>query len=168
MRFNRVLIVTLLLAACKTAQVTSTAEYQEDLSIHRLDLLAETVDQATTEETAFIDNSEAVYYPGEITMELDSVNQLIIAANKKQKLWDGYIIQVYRGDSRNEAYSIRADLDEYYPELMAEVSYFQPTYRVKAGQFFDRLEATRVFNQLKLVYPRALLLPEKLPLPQPE
>ena len=154
-----------MLAACKTAQVTTPLEYDEDLSVHRKDFPQTIAKQIDLVEEEIIDNSQAVYYEGEITQELDSVNQIIIDRNKKQKLWDGYVIQVYRGDSRNEAYSIKGELDEHYPELAAEVSYFQPTYRVKAGRFFDRLEATRIFNQLKMAYPRALLLPEQLPFP---
>lgn len=168
MRFNRVIVGIFLIAACKTTQVTSTGEYREDLSMYRLDLPGVESQGETAEITEVIDNSIATYHSGEITKELDTVNELIRQANQKQKLWDGYVIQVYRGDSRNDAYNIQSELNETYPELKAEVSYFQPTYRVKAGQFFDRLEATRVFNQLKEVYPRALLLPEKLPLPQPE
>jgi hypothetical protein len=164
MRIDRLIILMLLMAACKPVQVVTTTAYKEDLSVHRLDF--EPIDtQEKSSDVEFVDNSEAIYYPNEITSELDSVNQLIVNANIKRKYWDGYVIQVYRGNSRSDAYKVMEAMNDFFPTLDAKVSYYQPTYRVKAGSFFNRLKATRTYQDVKELYPRALLLPEKLPLP---
>lgn len=165
MRFDRLIVLSLLVWACKPTQVVTSSVYREDLSVHRLTFDPAQIVDTSDDETEIEDNSDAPYLPNAITEELDSVNQLIIAANKKRKYWDGYVIQVYRGDSRSDAYQIKNTIQETFPELAPQVSYYQPTYRVKAGQYFDRLEATRKHQEVIKLYPRALLLPEKLPLP---
>lgn len=166
MRFNRFIVISLFVFACKPTQVTTSTAYREDLSVHRLEFPAIDLNETPQAVDEVIENDVAVYYPNEITRELDSVNQLILASNLKRKYWDGYIIQVYRGDSRSDAYTIRDNMEEFFPDLKAEVTYYQPTYRVNAGQFFDRMKATRKYQEVLALYPRALLLPEKLPLPK--
>ena len=166
MRLNRLTFIVLLLAsACKPAQVVTTSVYREDLSVHRLKLEDASIADSSNEIETVIDNSEAIYHENEITTELDSINQLITEANKKRRVWDGYVIQVYRGNSRSDAYKAKNNIEDFFPDLEAEVSYRQPTYRVKAGEYFDRLKATRKYQEVLKLYPRALLLPEKLPLP---
>jgi hypothetical protein len=165
MRLDRLTIIILFLAACKPTQVTTTSVYREDLSVHRLEFAEANIGESEDENDPVIDNSATFYSKSEITNELDSVNQLIILSNQKKKLWDGYVIQVYRGNSRADAYRARDNVEEFFSDLEAEVSYRQPTYRVKVGQYFDRLEATRKYQEVLAIYPRALLLPEKLPLP---
>jgi hypothetical protein len=165
MRVNRLVLLGLLVMACKTQVPSSTSTYSEDLGVHRLDLtrIQRVSDSIVTIEEP-VDVAVAEKLPTEITTEIDSVNQLIIAANREQKLWDGFVIQVYRGSSRSDAYSAQRNINDLYPEMETEVKYYQPTYRVKAGKYFDRLEAARDFQIIKEIYPRALLVPDKLPL----
>lgn len=166
MRLDRlILLVFIVVVSCKPTQVTTTSVYREDLSDHRLEFEDVRIEDNSDKEESVTDNSVATYFENEITNELDSINQLIIDANKKRKVWDGYVIQVYRGNSRADAYKARDNVEDFFPDLEAEVKYRQPTYRVKTGQYFDRLKATRKYQEVLKLYPRALLLPEKLPLP---
>ena len=166
MRLDRLILVFyILLPACKPVQVVTTSVYHEDLSVHRLKFPNFSIEDSSDEIETVIDNSEGIYFKNEITNELDSINQLIIETNKKRRIWDGYVIQVYRGNSRADANKAKENIEDFFPDLDAEVSYRQPTYRVKAGQYFDRLKATRKYQEVLKLYPRALLLPEKLPLP---
>ena len=57
---------------------------------------------------------------------------------------------------------MQAKLMELFVDLDAKVSYRQPNFRVKGGKFISRLEANRVYNEVKKDFPRALLIPERL------
>lgn len=162
MRIDRYIIVLMILAGCKATTVTQQpGSYYEDLSVHRLDL-SENVNM----EIDTTDSQEElglVIQTGHIKTELDSINRIIIEQNRS-KYWDGFEIQVYNGNSRQLARETLARLKDLYPELDPYMSYYQPNYRVKAGKFFDRLKATRNYEQVKISFPRALLIPGKLQL----
>ena len=161
MRAHR-LIILLLLAACKaTTPSASSGSYSEDLSIHR-PVIMPTNDDTNGDTTQEVAQTEA-YKPltGHIKQELDSIAKVALAENKAGRYVDGYVIQVYSGNSREAANQARYKMNEYFSELSPKVSYHQPNFRVKAGKFIDRLEANRVHQQVKEEFPRALLLPER-------
>ena len=75
---------------------------------------------------------------------------------------DGYVIQVYSGTNRKEADSAQVKMNTLFPELEAKQNYRQPNFRVRGGKFIDRLEANRIYNEVKKEFSRALLIPERL------
>lgn len=164
MCFNRVLtfgIVALIIAltSCKTTKiVVSDDVFEEDLSKYRPSF----EDQ---EDDGNRQKQEGVILTGHINAEIDSINKILISRNATRKNWDGFTIQIYTGNSRQEAETVKRDFESYYPDLQTSLIYFQPTYKVKAGAFFDRLEATKKYEEVKLLFPRALLIPEKLSIP---
>ncbi len=157
MRTDR-LIILLLLAACKATTPSSSVNYSEDLSVHRPKMETSTTEKQGNEA---IKKEEYRPMTGHIQSELDSINRISIELNKAGKYIDGFVIQVYLGDSRDIANQARSRMDEFFPELDAKVSYRQPNFRVKAGRFADRLRANRIHQQVKEEFPRAILLPER-------
>ncbi|MEQ9465989.1 MAG: SPOR domain-containing protein [Ekhidna sp.] len=154
------LAILILLGACKASTPTSTtSSYSEDLSIHRPVIVAEEkVDEDSKDEV----KTEA-YTPlsGHIRQELDSIGRVAYEENRAGKYVEGYVIQVYSGSSRDDANNARYKMNELFPELDPKVSYHQPTFRVKAGRFTDRLKAHRIYEQVKKDFPTALLIPER-------
>ena len=152
------LIILLGLAACKaTAPSSSSGEYSEDLSVHRPQLETVAIKDAAVETQA----SEYIPLSGHIKSELDSISKVSYLQNKTGRYVDGYIIQVYSGTSRQEANDLQTKMAELFPDLNAKVSYRQPSFRVKGGKFINRLEANRVYDEVKSEFPRALLIPER-------
>ncbi|MEQ6167034.1 SPOR domain-containing protein [Ekhidna sp. MALMAid0563] len=98
---------------------------------------------------------------GHIKAELDSIAKVAYEQNKDGQYVDGFVIQVYSGNSRQDANDARYKMNEYFPELSSKVSYHQPNFRVKAGKFTNRLRAHRVYADVKEEFPRALLIPER-------
>jgi hypothetical protein len=159
MRDYRILILILTFTSCKTTQVTQSNEiYEEDLSIYRIE---GTVDPPNIIPDGQVEIAEGVVLTGDITAEIDSINSIIIAQNKVRNSRDGFTIQIYVGDSRSNARKALSYLKKYYPDLDSKISYRQPNYHVKAGAFFQRLEATRTYCEIKTSFPKAILLPEK-------
>jgi len=162
MRYYRILILSTVILGCKGAAVVQQAvPYSENLSVHRLDFTQEVVKDSSLNQSEILDPVELT---GHIKTELDSINKIIIEKNKSRKYWDGYVIQVYNGNSRQAARQAINILRREYPEMNSVMSYYQPNYRVKVGKFFDRLAATKAYEDMKLHFPRALLLPDKLPI----
>lgn len=151
------IIILLFLVACKAAPpATTTPTYDEDISVHRPQLdSVKTVTQEVYKE-------EFIPLSGHIKAELDSIVNISIAQNKESKLVEGFVIQVYNGNSRERANQVWRQMDSNFPDLAAKISYHQPNFRVKAGRFTDRLEAHRIFRQVKEEFPKALLVPERL------
>jgi len=154
---NSGIIIVALLVACKAAPPAATIPtYEEDLSVHRPQLDSSLV----VSDVPAIE--EYVPLKGHIKAELDSIVRISIAENKEEKLFDGFVIQVYNGNSRERANQVWNQMDQNFPDLAAKVSYHQPNFRVKAGRFTDRLTAHRVFREVKEEFPKALLVPERL------
>ncbi|MEP0368774.1 MAG: SPOR domain-containing protein [Cyclobacteriaceae bacterium] len=155
-------LLMVMLWGCKTSNVTSSSEdlYQEDLSGLRPELAPPLTD--IPEDTSAADIKPASNMIAGIKSELDSVNQIIIERNKSVRYVDGYTIQVYTGNNRDmasEARDLAISLDE---TLTPDISYYQPTYKVKVGQYTNRLEAHKTFESLKPHFPRAVVVPERI------
>ena len=74
----------------------------------------------------------------------------------------GYRVQVFFGADRREAYDQQAKFKDLYPELNTYVSYTQPNYKVRAGDFRTRAEAQRLLNDLRSVFPTLFIFSERI------
>ncbi|MEO9475046.1 MAG: SPOR domain-containing protein [Cyclobacteriaceae bacterium] len=147
---------------CKTSSVTSSSEdlYQEDLSGLRPELAPAVTVIPEDSSTTDIEPENSMI--AGIKSELDSVNQIITERNKSVRYVDGYTIQVYIGNNRemaSEARDLVISLDE---SLSPDISYYQPTYKVKVGQYTNRLEAHKIYESLKPHFRRAVVVPERI------
>lgn len=168
MRHYRIILLSFILA-CKGASLPSSSEeYYEDLSYLRPELSSETEVPADTMTSIPEDPYPDYSSTADITEEIDSINRMVIRENSEKKYWDGYTIQVYRGNSRKEARASINKARDLFPESDPELIYYQPTFRVKMGAYFDRAKANKAFQEVKEYFPSALLLPEQLELPKSE
>ena len=152
-----------LLFACKPSSQSSKSiqSYEEDLSIYWKGLPEDEDRQTTVSDKVLPASPPPISH---IRAELDSVNSMFIFRNSQIIKWDGYTIQVYSGLSREAAYAAKRQVKRKMPKLQVRLDYFQPLYRVKCGTYFDQLAAHRVHKKLLQNFPKALLLPEKIPL----
>ncbi|GAB4232017.1 MAG: hypothetical protein Tsb0034_04630 [Ekhidna sp.] len=160
MRTYRLIILIAFAAACKATAPMTAGSYSEDLSIHRPVASVEVPETGKNDDDQVINENFKPLY-GHLKAEMDSIAKVAYAQNKAGKLVDGYVIQVYSGNSRETANDARMKMYELFPELEAKISYHQPNFRVKGGKFTNRLEAHRIYNLVKEEFPRALLLPER-------
>ncbi|MFY0689876.1 MAG: SPOR domain-containing protein [Cyclobacteriaceae bacterium] len=162
MRINRLLSLSILIIGCKAATVVKTVEpYSENLSDLRPPI--ENEEQENTSDRP-AELSEQVVLKGHINDELDSINTLLIEQNRSRKFWNGYTVQVYSGVKRQDAERALSLAQKEYGDLKPKMSYYQPSYRVKVGQFTDRLEATRAYTEMKRLFPKAIMLQDKIEL----
>ncbi len=161
------LVLMLALEGCKPAQKTSASQqggrYYEDLSAVRPRI--DEAPQPGTEDEPVIKRDPKAYVEARFTVnkQLDAVLDSIDRINLKRKFIDGYVIQVYSGLNREEALTAKKNLSMYLPKLEADVFYNQPNFRVKTGRYFSPLEAQKDFSQIKVYFPNAIIVPDKIP-----
>ena len=64
----------------------------------------------------------------------------------------GFRVQIFSGLDRALAYSELQKFKTRYPAISSYVSYKQPNYRLRVGDFRTRLEAEKLMNELKMFY----------------
>jgi len=88
------------------------------------------------------------------------------ARNEEIGYLPGFTIQVYSGRSREAANRAKNAVYDILLDEKATVSYDQPMFRVKVGQYYTRLEAEKSFNLLRERFSQALVLPQRISLPE--
>ncbi len=87
---------------------------------------------------------------------LDSINRF----NITRKFIEGFTIQIYSGQNREEAMNAKKKMT--LADLNAVLEYTQPKFRVRVGNYYSRLEAHRDLTRLKRIFSNAILVPEKI------
>lgn len=74
----------------------------------------------------------------------------------------GFRIQIYTGTSRNDAYEAQAKFKNMYADISTYISYTQPNYRVKIGDFRSRSEAEEMMRELRKSFDPIFLFTEQV------
>ena len=129
-------------------------KYFEDLSFIRE---SENVSNSTNDENIVDKKNNLV-----IDIELDIILKIIKSEVDEEIFTDGYTIQIYLGDKREEAENTVEKLFEYDSLIKSNTIFTQPNYRVKTGTFEDRFKANFEYKKLKKTFPNAIIIPEKI------
>jgi hypothetical protein len=118
------------------------------------------------------DNSQVTHTPAgsqtnvkpsnDVTARVDAAMDQIAVANKNVRYAQGYRIQIYSGNNRDEANNARNRSYALFPEITPHIVYNQPTFRVKVGDFVDRLDAQRVYAGLLADFPNAMVVQDRV------
>ena len=85
--------------------------------------------------------------------------------NSSKQTMPGYRIQVYFGSQRSKANELRARFGSRFPDINAVVSYHQPNFKVRAGDFRTRMEAQSKLEIIEKEFPGAFVVPDEIRLP---
>jgi hypothetical protein len=72
----------------------------------------------------------------------------------------GFRVQIFSGLERQQAYAEQAKFKVRFPAYGSYISYIQPNYRVRVGDFRTRLEAEKFMNELKRYYSSMFIFSE--------
>ena len=157
---NREVWVTLLFLIALASEVSgqkSRPYYHEDLYSLR-PKLAEPVDSLAQREK--LGEKHFVAATATVNEKVDDVLDSINRFNITRKFIEGYTIQIYSGQNREEAMNAKKKMTE--TGLNGALEYTQPKFRVRYGSFYSRLEAQKDLIRLKKSFPNAILVPEKI------
>lgn len=97
-----------------------------------------------------------------VNQQLDEIMDSMTLRNRSVRYASGFRIQIYSGNERQQADAAKLLVYQNFPELNTYLSYKQPTYRLKVGDFMRRVDAERYFSQLKQLFSTAVLQADKI------
>ncbi|MDX5418831.1 MAG: sporulation protein [Hymenobacteraceae bacterium] len=135
---------------------TVGAKVMDDVSVYRPKYPAGATDApaARVEPTAHANDKVAVL--------MDSV----ASVNKNIKYAQGYRILAYNGSERQTVMDLRKAIIGRIPEQKDYLTYQQPNFRLKIGDYFSRIEAQQVLNQISDLIPNAQIVQEQINIPK--
>ena len=71
-------------------------------------------------------------------------------------LYHGYRLQVLSTQSREQAFELKANLLQRFPEQKAYTIFQSPYFKVRFGNFIERNEANRYKNILSSIYSQVI------------
>lgn len=97
--------------------------------------------------------------------KLNSAAEKLKEINSSKQTMPGYRVQIYFGSQRSRANELRARFNSRFPDLNAVVSYHQPNFKVRAGDFRTRIEAQSKLEMIEKEFPGAFVVPDEIHLP---
>lgn len=79
---------------------------------------------------------------------------------------DGYRVIIFFDMSKSVAEQQKAYFISLYPEHKTYIDYLAPNYRVRVGNFRTELEAQELKQELLPMFPTAIVVPDKIQLPE--
>ena len=72
----------------------------------------------------------------------------------------GYRVQIYNGQDRNKALSVKMDFMKKFPAVHTYIVYTSPSFRVKVGDYRIRKEAEQMLKEVNAVYHPSMIVPD--------
>ena len=138
--------------------------HEEDLSIYRPKFKSAngTETQVSDSQPVQASRPKITDSPLHVNKKLDAILDTIAMRNKSVKFTNGFRIQIYVGNDRKSADDAKIYTYQKYPEIFPYLSYQQPIYKVKIGDFLNRMDAERYYSDIKDLYPSAMILPDRV------
>ena len=155
--------MTLYMFSCASVKSQNSSDsasaYKEDLSLVRPKYTQTTTDVITKNANT---NSKAFTPTQDITKQLNSKIDTLAVRNKKMKFAQGFRVLVYTGNSSDEVKHVRLKLRGLVANEPVYDEYKQPTFRVKVGDCYSRLEAYYLLSQLQKDFINAIVVPDQI------
>ncbi len=112
-----------------------------------------------------------VLEPAEGKVEIVQDERITQLADKYQKMSlnnpeiDGYRVQIFfdsGSNSKNAAANIKSGFEVVYPEIKSYLSYKEPYYRIRVGDFHTLIEAVGFQKKIAIEYPNAFPVKDKI------
>jgi hypothetical protein len=123
--------------------------YKEDLSLVRPKYEPRPVEKDARAPTPPASKYLPQDEPPHINAKVELVIDKIAAKNKAKTSERGYRIQIFSGNNRSEYEQARGYVLQYFPSLETYVSYSQPTYKLKVGDFLSKADAESFLSSLQ-------------------
>jgi hypothetical protein len=78
----------------------------------------------------------------------------------------GYRVQFFTGSSRKDAFNAQNKFQQEFPGLRTYITYKEPNFKVKAGDFRTRLEATKLMQELRGKFYSLFIISERITPPR--
>ena len=85
--------------------------------------------------------------------------------NLQKQTIPGFRIQIYFGAHRQKAIEVKSDFAAKHPNVSAYLSYQQPNFKVRAGDYRTRLEAQKFLKDIEGQYATTFIVQDDIRIP---
>lgn len=75
---------------------------------------------------------------------------------------NGFRLQLSSSSNRTSVMDMKATFTQQYPEVNCYVTYQQPQFKLRIGDFEKRAEANKFLEEIKSNFPTAFVVPDKI------
>ena len=86
----------------------------------------------------------------------------LIKASRRSSVASGFRVQIFSSTDRKTVYAEQTKFKASYPSIRSYISYSEPYYKLRVGDFRNRLEAEKLINQLKRKYEGLFIFAEPI------
>ncbi len=101
----------------------------------------------------------------DIEKKVTTLEEIHTNAWSKVNKIEGYRIQVISlsgANSKAIVEKMQIDFNNKFPEIPAYVTYFEPNFRLRVGDFRTKLEAYHLFHSINALFPGAFIIKDKI------
>lgn len=138
-------------------RTTASARVMDDISVYRPTY---PVKETGTTTAAPVEPTQ--HANAKVAVLMDSV----ASVNSNIRYAQGYRILAYNGSERQRVMDLRKAIIARVPEQKDYLIYQQPHFRLKIGDYFTRIEAQQVLNQISDLIPNAHIVQEQINIPK--
>ena len=100
--------------------------------------------------------------------EINKLVHLHTAINKKHKHISGFRIQIFSGSSYDhpieELQLFKEDFEKDFPDIPAYLNYFDPDFKIRVGNFRNRLDCIPTLKKIRRKYPSCYAVKTDIPI----
>jgi hypothetical protein len=97
---------------------------------------------------------------------VDSLLNAQGAKNKEANSISGYRIQIMQSPDRQKANDSKILLLEKFPDMDVYITFQAPNYKVRVGNYTQRIDCVNIYKQLLNNFPQSFVVPDKIELPE--
>lgn len=109
---------------------------------------------------------------GRVTFKGETgVNDLVrlhMRMNEARKTVNGYRIQIFSGNSLDysieQLQQMKADFENDFPDIPVYLNYFDPDFKIRAGNFRNRLDCIPTLKKIRRKHPSSYPVKTEIPL----
>jgi hypothetical protein len=104
--------------------------------------------------------------PGDVKVTAaPDITKLMADYTSRKHADRGYRVQIFLGDRKTAEDTKRTFLQKY-PDQPAYLSWLAPNFRLRVGDLRTRLEAEKLLQELRIVYPGSYIVPDEIEMPR--
>ncbi len=108
---------------------------------------------------------------GQNSVTYDIESNILTITQKYEEVWkkvetiSGYRIQIRAlsgSQSRMKSLEIKDEFDKAFPDIACYLSYAEPNFRIRVGDFKNKLDAYRYLDKIRELFPGAFIVKENV------
>ncbi|TVR77357.1 MAG: SPOR domain-containing protein [Chitinophagaceae bacterium] len=108
---------------------------------------------------------------GVILVEADPLIMQLLNAEveymKENPVMSGFRIQIIEAPRRAEVFKKQGEVLRVFPDVKSYVVYQQPSFKLRVGDYYNRLEALKMLNEIQKHFPAAFVIRDNVQIHEP-